>query len=94
MQWEQWVMLLQKYGPLVGLFLVMILAQAWWINRLLERNSVIYDAEIKRLADVQERLLTHIIGPQPSSTSAPTIQDLKSGVKQLGDKSEEKGAGG
>jgi hypothetical protein len=72
----------------------MILAQAWWINRLLERNSVIYDAEIKRLADVQERLLTHIIGPQPSSTSAPTIQDLKSGVKQLGDKSEEKGAGG
>jgi hypothetical protein len=87
-------MLLQKYGPLVGLFLVMILAQAWWINRLLERNSVIYDAEIKRLADVQERLLTHIIGPQPSSTSAPTIQDLKSGVKQLGDKSEEKGAGG
>jgi hypothetical protein len=89
MQWEQWVMLLEKYGPLVGLFLIMILAQAWWINRLLDRNSAIYDAEIKRLADIQDRLLTHIIGPQLSSTSSPTVKELKDGIKILKDKSEE-----
>ena len=91
MQWMEWVMLLEKYGPLVGLFLVMILAQAWWINRLLDRNAEIYDGEIKRMAEVQDRLLTHIIGPQPSSTSAPTIRDLKDGAKRLGGKAPEGG---
>ena len=57
--------------------------QAYWINKLLDRNAQIYDKEIKRLADVQERLLTHILGSQPSSTVAPTIKELRDDAKRM-----------
>lgn len=88
MDWAQWVLLLKQHGPLVGLFLGLVILQSVWINRLLDRNSSIYDAEIKRLAEVQEKLLSHILGTQQSSISVPTIQALKDGVKQLGDKTD------
>lgn len=93
MDWAQWLLLLKQYGPLVGLFLGLVILQSIWINKLLDRNSSIYDAEIRRLAEVQERLLTHILGTQPSSASAPTIQALKDGVKQLGEKKPDQESG-
>jgi hypothetical protein len=79
----RWLELLKQYGPLLGLLLGFIVWQAHQINRLLDRNSSIYEGEIKRLAEVQNRLLAHILGPQPSSTESPTIKQLEEGAKRL-----------
>lgn len=77
MDWSEWLAVLKQYGPITGLFVGLFIWQTIQINRLLERNSSIYDAEIKRLADVQTQLLAHILGPQPSSTASPTIKQLQ-----------------
>ena len=83
MDWGKWLQLIQQYGPLVGLFVGFIIWQTQQSNRLLQQNSTIYEAEIKRLSDVQDRLLTHALGPQPSSTSAPLVKQLKEGTEKL-----------
>lgn len=80
MDFTAWWTLLKQYGPIIGLSIGFILWQAHQINKLLDRNSAIYESEIKRLAHVQERLLTHLLGPQPSSASAPTVKELKDGI--------------
>lgn len=77
-----WLTLLKQYGPLLGFFLAFIIWQSRQINKLLDRNTAVYDSEIKRLAEVQERLLTHILGAQPSSEEAPSITALKKNASQ------------
>jgi hypothetical protein len=79
-EWTTWVSLLKQYGPIVGLFVGFIIWQTTQINKLLDRNAAIYESEVKRLADVQTMLLTHLLGPQPSSTTSPTIKQLKNGT--------------
>lgn len=79
----RWLELLKQYGPLLGLFLGLIVWQAHQINRLLDRNSSIYEEEIKRLAEVQNRLLAHVLGPQASSSESPTIKQLEEGAKRM-----------
>jgi len=91
--WSKWLQLIQEYGPLVGLFVGFIIWQTFQINRLLERNSAIYDAEIKRLAEVQSWLLSHVLGPQPSSFAAPSVRQLKDDAKQLENKGTPKKGG-
>jgi hypothetical protein len=80
----RWLALLQQYGPLTGLLLAFIIWQSLQINRLLDRNSSIYEGEIKRLAEVQNRLLSHVLGPQPSSSESPTIKQMEDGAKRMG----------
>jgi hypothetical protein len=80
--WSEWLTVLKQYGPIIGLFVGLFIWQTIQINRLLDRNSSIYDAEIKRLADVQTQLLTHILGAQPSSMASPTIKQLKDGASK------------
>lgn len=83
MEWTSWLQLIQKYGPIVGLFVGFVVWQAHQINKLLDRNSAIYEGEIKRLAEVQARLLDRLLGPQPSSVASPTMEDLRTGVQQV-----------
>jgi hypothetical protein len=78
-EWTSWIALLKQYGPLGGLFIGYVIWQTVQINKLLDRNSAIYEGEIARLATVQQQLLTHILGPQPSSTALPNIKDLQGG---------------
>jgi hypothetical protein len=82
---SHWITLLKQYGPLVGLFLGFIIWQTRKIDQLLNRNSAIYEAEIKRMADTQERLLSNLLGEQPSSSGAPTVRELHEQTKQAGD---------
>lgn len=82
MDWNYWAMLLKQYGPITGLFVGLIIWQTIQIDRLLKRNSDIYDAEIKRLAEVQKQLLAHILGPQSSSATSPTIKQLQEGASK------------
>jgi len=84
--WGKWLQLIQQYGPLVGLFVGFTVWQTQQISKLLQQNSTIYEAEIKRLSGVQDRLLTHALGPQPSSTSAPLVEQLRDRTEKLGDK--------
>jgi hypothetical protein len=67
----------KEHGPLVALFLYFIWYQTKWINNLLQQNGTIYKAELERMAEVQKLLLTHILGPQPSSGAFPTVDQLK-----------------
>ncbi len=75
--WSQLILALKQYGPIVSIFVVFIIWQTRRIDHLLDRNTSIYEAEIKRLADVQDRLLNKLLGPQPSSSAAPTIQEVR-----------------
>lgn len=88
MDWVRIGELLKQYGPLVGLLLVIVLYQSFQINRLLDRLRSVQDDEIKRLADVQDRLLTALIGPQSSSATAPDVKKLADGNRQPTDKNE------
>lgn len=75
--WSAIAGMLKHYGPIIALFGLFIAWQTRKIDQLLDRNSSIYEAEIKRLADVQEKLLDKLLGgPQPSSTASPTIGDM------------------
>lgn len=77
-EWSSYLNLVKQYGPVIAALLVLI----WWqwrqIEKLLERNAAIYESHIKSLYETQGRLLDKLIGPQPSSQSAPTIKDLAS----------------
>jgi hypothetical protein len=85
--WSQILDALKHYGPIVTLFLVYVAWQARKIDQLIDKNSSIYDGEIKRLADVQQQLLTKLLGTQPTSTNSPTIQEVRDKSSQAdGDK--------
>lgn len=76
MEIARWIELLKQYGPLIGLFVAFIIWQSHEIHGLLDKNSAIYEAEIKRMAEVQDRLLTKFLGIQPSSSESRSIQEM------------------
>ncbi len=82
-----WERLIKEYGPIAGFLLALNVWQAYQIRRLILWNSQRHDEEIRRMAGVQSRLLDHVLGPQPSSSSAPSMKDLK---KMLDSQSPEK----
>lgn len=82
---QVWTKLLQEYGPLIGPLLGLVIWQAYQIRKLIEWNSRRHDEEIERMAEVQNRFLTHILGPQATSSDSPTLDELK---KTLGPKRE------
>ena len=51
--------------------------QAKWINTLLNRHEEIYKGEIDRMSETQKRLLTHVLGEQPSSHDVPSVEELR-----------------
>jgi hypothetical protein len=75
--WPAFINVIKQYGPTVGALLIIIYWQWRQIDKLLERNSTIYENHIKALYEAQNRLLDKLIGPQPSSQSSPTIKELK-----------------
>lgn len=91
--WTQLLALLKQYGPVVAVLLVVIYWQARQINKLLDRNSSIYEAHIKSLWETQQWLMTKLIGPQPSSQASPTVQEIKTDLGRggTGKESEKKG---
>jgi hypothetical protein len=74
--WSAFLTVLKQYGPLLGLLLFFIFWQWRQIQKLLESNSKIYEGHIKSLQETQDRLLTHLIGPRPSSLAAPTVEQI------------------
>jgi len=86
-----WITLLKQYGFPVGLLMAFIIWQARRIDNLLDRNTSIYEGEIKRLAEVQDLLLTHALGPQPSSTKLPTVKEIQEGIKQKAEGNKKEG---
>lgn len=88
--WSQAFEILKHYGPITALFLIYVAWQARKIDQLIDKNSSIYDAEIKRLADVQQLLLAKLIGTQPTSSSSPTVQEVKDRASKVGDGKEDK----
>lgn len=91
MELQFWFTLLKQYGFPIGLLIGFIIWQARRIDKLLDRNASIYEAEIGRLAEVQDRLLTQLLGPQPSSTKAPTVKQIEDGVRQKGEGNKKEG---
>ena len=78
--------LAKQYGPVVGLLLALIFWLSWRLDKVMDRNAQVYEAHIKQLSEIQNWLLTKIIGPQPSSTGQPTIQQMKETVKRAEEK--------
>lgn len=78
--WSELLAVLKQYGPVVGI----LLAYVWWqsrkIDQLLDKNAAIYEAEIARMSQVQDRLLSKLIGEPTSSASSPTTDQLKLGL--------------
>jgi len=74
---------LKQYGPVVGALLAFIIWQSIWINKLLDRHEKAYTGEIERMSKHMDRLLNHILGPQPSSEDAPKVKELVKGGKEL-----------
>ncbi len=77
MDWAQLLTLLKQYGPVVAVLLFIIYWQTRQIDKLLAKNAEIYESHIQHLWETQQRLLIRILGPQPSSQAAPTIDQLK-----------------
>ena len=75
--------LLQEHGPIVGVATAMIYWQSRQINKLLDRNTKILDAEIDRMAALQKWLLTPLLGPPPSSEGSPTVKQLHAAKKKF-----------
>ena len=75
--WPAFLNLVKQYGPTVAALLIIIYWQWRQIDKLLERNSTIYENHIKALYEAQNRLLDKLLGPQPSSQTLPTIKELK-----------------
>jgi hypothetical protein len=77
LDWTAFVNLIKQYGPTIAALFVVI----WWqwrhIDKLLERNAAIYESHIKSLYETQTRLLDKLLGPQPSSQTLPTMEQLK-----------------
>lgn len=80
--WVQLWQILRQYGPVVALLPILIYWQSRRIDKLLDRNTEIYESHIKQLYETQKTLLTKLIGSQPSSDDEPTMQQLKETVKQ------------
>ena len=80
--WTQLLGLLKQYGPLITVLLVLVYWFARRIDKLIDRNTEIYEAHVKQLCETQKWLLTKLIGPQPSSSDAPTVKQLKDTVAQ------------
>ncbi len=85
-QWTQWLEILKEYGPIAGLFLAFIYWQARRIDKLIEKNASIYQEEINRMAKVQDRLLNQLLGPQSSSSNAPSVEQLQRVASDIGEK--------
>lgn len=81
MNWPELLSVLKQYGPVVGI----LLAYVWWqsrkIDQLLDKNAAIYEAEIQRMSQVQDRLLNKLMGDPGSSALSPTVDQLKLGLK-------------
>ena len=80
MDWAQLLTLLKQYGPVVAVLLFIVYFQTRQIDKLLSKNAEIYEGHIQHLWETQQRLLTRILGPQESSQTAPTMDDLKKGT--------------
>lgn len=74
--------LVKQYGPVVSILFILIFWMARRIDGLLDRNATIYEEHVKQLTETQKWLLTRLIGPQPSSTEAPTTKDLEALAKK------------
>jgi len=92
--WPAFLNLIKQYGPTVGALLIIIYWQWRQIDKLLERNSTIYENHIKALYEAQSRLLDKLIGPQPSSQVLPTIKELKAASNSSIETKSESGTGG
>lgn len=68
---------------MVGVLLAFIIWQSTQINKLLDRNEKAYTGEIERMSKHMDRLLDHVLGPQPSSGDAPKVKELVQGGKAL-----------
>ena len=79
--WSEVLSVLKQYGPVVGILLAYVLWQSRKIDQLLDKNSAIYEGEIQRMSEVQDRLLTKLIGAPGTSTSSPTVDQLKLGLE-------------
>jgi hypothetical protein len=94
LDWPAFVNLIKQYGPTIAALLIII----WWqwrhIDRLLERNASIYESHIKALYETQTRLLDKLLGPQPSSQTLPTIEQLKAVASDRGEEKEKHEVGG
>lgn len=81
MNWPELLSVLKQYGPVVGI----LLAYVWWqskkIDQLLDKNAAIYEAEIQRMSQVQDRLLNKLMGDPGTSSLSPTVDQLKLGLK-------------
>ena len=66
----------------MGALLGFIIWQSVWINRLLDRHEKAYTAEIKRMHEQMNRLLDHVLGKQPSSTTMPAVSDMVDDAKR------------
>lgn len=90
LNWPELLQILKQYGPVVGLLLFLIFWQWRLIAGLLNRNAQVYEGHIKQLAQTQERLLTKLIGPQPSSVDAPTVKQIEHAVRENQRKEEDR----
>ena len=82
MDWTALINLAKQYGPTAAVLLVIIYWQWRHIDKLIERNASIYEKHIKNLSETQNWLLAKLIGPQPSSSESPTMEELKEAAKR------------
>jgi len=76
-EWSSFLTILKQSGPTIAVLIGIVWLQWRHIDRLLQKNSSIYDEHIKALYQTQDRLLTNAIGPQTSSRESPTMKQLK-----------------
>jgi hypothetical protein len=88
LKWSSLLELIKSVGPTAAAALTIIWYQARKIDQLLDRNSTIFEAEIARMAELQNRLLSKILGDQPSSLAAPTVQQMKDAAPNNGPQKE------
>lgn len=82
MDWAAFWAVVKQYGPLVGILGALVYFLAHQIEKLLDRNAAVYENHIKQLWETQNRLLSSVLGPQPSSTPMPTVDQLKEAAKK------------
>jgi len=73
---------LKQYGPVIGLLLPFVWWQSRKIDQLLDKNAAVYEAEITRMSQVQDRLLSRLIGEPASSAASPTTDQLRLGLNE------------
>ena len=92
MEWSQWLAAIKQYGPVAGVLAAYVFWQARWIDRLLDRHEKAYTGEIDRMHQQMNKLLAHVLGPQPSSASTPTMEEIMKAVESITRQSLEPGA--